>query len=655
MTIRALLIGLICAAALALIIPYTDVLVRGSWFGLTGFPIGSLLALLAVVVVVAPLLRLLKRGLAQKELALIASMALVSAGIPSFGLTTLLMQYLVGPTYFMTTERPDDNFLHLLPESAMVRGQVPEGEKLSMAVEAFYEGLPDGVSIPWGDWAVPLLIWGIQIAAVYMVFFCLVSLLRRPWMENERLAFPLAELPAAIVSEQTWMTGRGEKAVPFLKNRIVWWFFVIPVLVHTLNGISHYYPSVPRINVNLVALDAIFFLEPPWNKLGPFWVRVPFCIVGIAYFLPLAVSRSLWVFYFFFLLETLIGARAGYPMPPVQAYPVKAFVGQQMWGGILVSGVYLLWSSRRHLMRVFRAAFSGRRDRELDNELLSPRQAVIGLILGFVALCVWGQATGAGLLATALIFGMYFLTHMVAMRLVCEGGMLYVQHPYRPFNFLLTCVGTSGLGKRQIPMLALFDHLWMVDNRSPLMPTLMLTQRVAEPAGLSRRSLAPALAAAIVTAAVLGIYSYARIVYEYGGRQLDPWFTQYYCHNLYSTWTQDLTTAGAPSDPAALGTMAAGAVSFLGILKLYHAYPKWALHPIGYLMGASWPMINFWFPVMLAWIIKSAVLQIGGVRLYRKLAPGFLGFILAEFLCAALWTAIGAILRSEQAYEVFAI
>jgi len=652
MTTRAVAIGLVCVALLALVIPYSDLLVRGSWFGLTAFPIGSLLALLAVVLIAGVGLRLAKRGLKPPELALIACMALVGAGIPSFGLTGLLLPYLAGPTYFMTQERPDDSFLPLLPRWAMVQGDVAPGERISTPVAGFYEGWSGG-PLPWADWAGPLGFWAIQIAAVYLVFFCLVSLFRKPWLRDERLVFPLAELPAAIVSEE----GQSPAAlVPaFFRSGLMWCFFLAPLLIHGLNGLNHYYPSIPRININQIQVDALLFTEHPWNKLGPFWVRVPFCIVGIAYFLPLSVARSLWVFYFVFMLQTFIGAQAGYTMPMVQAYPVRAFVGQQMWGGILVSGLYLVWTARRHIKATFRAAVSGAGPPDGESELLSPRQALIGILLGVAVICAWGQRAGAGLAATAIVFGLYFLTHLVAVRLVCEGGMLYVQHPYRPLNFLLSCVGTSRLQRSQIPMLALFDHVWMLDNRSPLMPPLMLTQRIADAAGLTRRRMAPALAAALVVAAVCSVYAYLRVVYEYGGRQLDPWFTEYYSYTLFSRWSQDLVTVGSPPDPTGVWVMGAGAATFMGVLKLYHAYPKWALHPIGFLMGASWPMINFWFPVMLAWLIKGAVLRVGGVTLYRRLAPGFLGLILSEFICAALWTIIGVVTRSETAYQVFAI
>lgn len=639
MTVRGIAIGTACAVALALTIPYTDLLVRGSWFGLTAFPIGSLLALMAVVAILGPPLKLVRRPLSAQELAIVASMALVSAGIASFGLTALLMPYLVGPTYYMQRE---NHFLEHLPQWAMVQGEMP--------VEAFYEGLPDDTRIPWEAWLTPLGAWSLLALGVYTVFFSLTALLRRQWMEHERMVFPLAELPAAMVTEGD---GTPRLMPPFFRERTMWLFFLVPFLLHTLNGISHYWPSVPSANIGLISLDA-FLTEHPWNRIGPLWVRIPFCVIGIAYFLPLNISRSLWAFYLFFLAQTYIGARAGYEMPLVQAFPTRAFIAHQMWGGILVSGVYIIWSARRHIAAVVRAAVSGETRPELAGEFLSPRMTTIGVLGGFTLICAWGVAAGAGLGWTALLFALYFLTHIVAVRLVCEGGMLYVQHPFRPLNFLLAALGTKGIATPRIPMLALWDHLWMLDNRSPLMPTLMLSQRIAEPSGISRRSLAPALALAVLAAVLASFYSYLRLMYLNGGLLVDPWFSTYYAYNLYGTWTEQLVVSGQQQDARALWTMGAGAMTFAGLLVLNLSFPKWGLHPIGYLMGASWPMINFWFPIMLGWAIKSTVMRVGGVRLLRQLGPGFLGLILAEFLCAAFWAIVGAVTQTEG-YKVFAI
>jgi len=69
-------------------------------------------------------------------------------------------------------------------------------------------------------------------------------------------------------------------------------------------------------------------------------------------------------------------------------------------------------------------------------------------------------------------------------------------------------------------------------------------------------------------------------------------------------------------------------------------------------MGASWPMINFWFPVFVGWLCKTAILHYGGPKVYRRLLPGFLGLVLAEFTAAGLWVVVD-FFTGVRGHEVF--
>ena len=51
-------------------------------------------------------------------------------------------------------------------------------------------------------------------------------------------------------------------------------------------------------------------------------------------------------------------------------------------------------------------------------------------------------------------------------------------------------------------------------------------------------------------------------------------------------------------------------------------------------------MIVFWCPVLVAWSIKQPLIRYGGMKLYRKLRPFFLGMIFGEFGMAVVWTVI---------------
>lgn len=643
MTTRSLIIGILGVLVIGIGTPYSDLVMKGTWVGLTAFPISSFFVLLVLVVLVNTVLRKLGRGLRAGELLFVYAMVLVAGGIPSFGMTALLIPYLAGPHYFASPENRFDEVLHpFIPDWFH-----PQSDG---AITALYEGVRGSQSIPYGEWVTPLASWSVLVLAVYAVFFCLSTILRRRWVDDEKLVFPLVQLPVEMCREAE----EGDRGIlaPFFRNRVMWAFFLVPFVIHTVNGLHYYVPSIPTINVHLISLDG-YVKTRPWNAMSPLWMRFLFSIIGLAYLLPQDLSFSLWFFYFFFLIQQVIASALGYQPGPVQAYPVRKFVAHQMIAGIIVYAVYQLWAGKDRLLEVWRRGIGRESSVEDRDEPMSFRTAFVGIAVGMVVICVWGNMAGASLWATFVIFALYFLVHIVAVRLVCEGGMLYVQHPYRPLNLMLAATGSRAYGPSGIATLALFDHLFMLDNRSPLMPGVMQSYKLSDAAPVSRRRLAGGMVLAVLLALGSSYFSYLRLMYRHGGATMNPWFTTYYTNNLYCTWTSHLIQNGEVANPKEFLTMLVGAASMWGMLYMHRTFLWWPLHPIGYLMGASWPMINFWFPIFLGWLVKSAILRYGGAKLYKALLPGFLAFVLAEFFSAGLWVAIDAIcgVRGHQIFS----
>ncbi len=52
--------------------------------------------------------------------------------------------------------------------------------------------------MPWAIWAAPLLYWAIFGLAFGL---CLMVIVRRQWVEHERLAYPMIQLPLAMIAD----------------------------------------------------------------------------------------------------------------------------------------------------------------------------------------------------------------------------------------------------------------------------------------------------------------------------------------------------------------------------------------------------------------------------------------------------------------------
>mgnify|MGYP004070691095 CR=1 FL=1 len=99
-----------------------------------------------LVGLVNPALKMLARAWALRtsELVVVYAMMIVVSAIPTWGLVTNLFHILTRPFYYATPENRWDELIQpqihvwLAPRDLEV-------------ARYFYEGLPDGVGIPWGD------------------------------------------------------------------------------------------------------------------------------------------------------------------------------------------------------------------------------------------------------------------------------------------------------------------------------------------------------------------------------------------------------------------------------------------------------------------------------------------------------------------------
>ncbi len=64
------------------------------------------------------------------------------------------------------------------------------------------------------------------------------------------------------------------------------------------------------------------------------------------------------------------------------------------------------------------------------------------------------------------------------------------------------------------------------------------------------------------------------------------------------------------------------------------------LHPLGLMMGLSYPVSRLWFSIFFGWACKCLIMRFGGVDSYRKLTPAFLGLILGEVVMIIFWLLI---------------
>lgn len=227
-----------------------------------------ILALFALVNTI--LRRVLPRlAFSQSEMLLVYSMVSIGAALCGHDLIPNLVGMMGHPWQFATPEnRWADTFIPYLPKWLSVSD--------SAVLKPLYEG--DSSLYVGGHliaWLKPIIFWLIFIITLVFVMMCINTLIRKQWMERERLSFPLVHLPSSMTEP------RGE----LWKNKLFWMGFLIAFGIDLLNGLAVYYPNVPVINVGIQEIPTEL-MGKPWSAMG--WTPYSFYpfVIGIGYLLP---------------------------------------------------------------------------------------------------------------------------------------------------------------------------------------------------------------------------------------------------------------------------------------------------------------------------------------------------------------------------------
>jgi len=105
-------------------------------------------------------------------------------------------------------------------------------------------------------------------------------------------------------------------------------------------------------------------------------------------------------------------------------------------------------------------------------------------------------------------------------------------------------------------------------------------------------------------------------------------------------------------EPGILSQMGFGLGLTVFLMIMRRRFLGFPFHPVGYAVAGSWTMSWMWFSVFISWLLKYILLRGGGMRLYRRGVPFFLGLMLGQFVSGSFWSMLGVI-TNQLTYEFF--
>ena len=152
-------------------------------------------------------------------------------------------------------------------------------------------------------WIPPLLWWSFFTLVLVFVMLCINILVRRQWIEHEKLTYPIAEIPLTLVQSGGY-------------SRLMWIGFAIAAGINIVNGLHFMYPSFPGLTFVKFRHIGYIFTEEPWNALRAMRISFIPSIIGLSFFMPLDVLFSCWFFYLYWQGMRVVGALAGWHTYP---------------------------------------------------------------------------------------------------------------------------------------------------------------------------------------------------------------------------------------------------------------------------------------------------------------------------------------------------
>lgn len=578
--------------------------------------------ILITMLIANALLRKVKPAwmLSATEMITVYIMLTVSVILSGMGMLQFLCTTLAAVPHFLPTEKVwgQYHFLDLVPKFILPRLD---------AIDGFYKG---NQPIPWSAWTWPIVVWSGFLFAMLFSMMCINTILRKQWVERERLSFPIVQLPMEMTDEKSG----------FFTSKYMWAGFGVACAVESLNSLGFLFPNIPTLQIKANDLAPMFSTHP-WNAIGYFPTTFYPLTIGLGFVLSTDVSFSCWFFYLLTKLENVFVAAMGWTAG-AGAPSAPPYLAQQSTGGFIGIAIVVIYLARTHLSDVFRHVFLGKQLDDYD-EPMTYKLAVYGLMAGFAVMALGCVMVGMSPMVAVGYLGLYMVFATTISRLRAEAGPAWVMGPgWDAMDSLVRPIGSSAFSHGNLAALAYF-HWFSIEMRCCPMPVQAEAMKMAQANRARQKIMTVIVLAAIVAGIAIGFWACLAVWYKFGAgsAKVEPWRTGM-GRAPFDRITGFIVNPTRP-DMQGMAAIVFG-ILFTFLLSLMRSRFFWfPFHPAGYVLANTGTMYWLWCPFMIAWFCKVLIIRYGGIKAYRTALPFFLGLVLGDYTISSLWALAGSI------------
>lgn len=515
------------------------------------------------------------------------------------------------------------------------------------AFDASYSRFFKG-DIPWKEWVRPILLWGFVIGLTYLILMSFNVLIFRQWAHNERLIYPLAQLPELLAGNDE--QDQTNILPPILRSGLFWAGFAISATVLGWNLLckTEWLPGLKPLD--LAHRWSTYIAGTPFAGLG--WrtrSEIFFTMIGLAFLIPAEISFSLWSFWVLYMFQLLVLIWLGFGVSETSFssgwWYTLNFRTAEGGGALLVFACLILWKCRRYLFCAFNPSSVGELEKAERRELVI--SSFLFIFASFALVLFLWLGLGANLGYTVLAYFVILVITIGLVRAVCEGGILGFQAWVSPFHFIRTAVGMKKTFTHPSLFAPLFVYysLIFLDIKSFIAPAMANCIKIRDDLRMKRGSFHAAIWISILVAVVVSVVVHIILAYSRGADGMSGWFYTGFPKGLYKQIAA-MTRALPEDNTRNLYWMLFGG-GLMCFLIYFRQTVFWLPHPIGLVMLVNPIMRAYWFSIFLGWIAKHLVTKYGNKETYGRIRYLFVGLIAGELILCAVAMVVSLLLDTK--------
>jgi len=455
----AIIVSLVLAAGLTAAFPYLLLIRQLTDPTRNYMPVGALVLLIVAAQVIGPLAdRLARRaGWGRREMLLIYCVLAATVAIGGNGAMWYLIPVSATPHYYAS---PMNHWQELFMEHIKPFYSVSN----PYAIKHIFEGMAPGRPIPWHIWAGPMTAWGVLLMLYFFSLLCLGGIFRTRWIEQEKLTYPLAQVPLGVAGFETGLTADRTR---LFKNKLMWLGFVIPVIIHSINSINKFWPAFPALQLSGIYIGK-GLVQEPLNVMQDLRIHISFGTIGIAYMMPRDVSLGFVFFFWYQFLQRMLLRSVGFRSGVMSDWNT----GMNMQLGAYVAfAVFLVYAARANIRQMVDSLLAATRGQREDSPH-PDRWMLLGFVGGVTGICIWSVAAGMSLWWALAFFGFIFVIMLAFSFTVSSSGMPVLQTDNRPQDLLVKLAGVPNIGANNLTVMAFQERSMTYGHQHAPLPVI---------------------------------------------------------------------------------------------------------------------------------------------------------------------------------------